>query len=218
MNKIRSVARRLLKSIETWKIIESGQGWKKSFESGRPVNRHGQSLAWYTYPALEFIDSMDFSEMSVLEFGAGYSSFYWSTRARSVRSIESDSAWCSEVRSKAASNMVVVLAEGEEAYLSAARCGSLFDVVVIDGLYRAKAALVALEVVSEAGMIILDNAEWHEQASAALREAGWTQINFSGLGPINPYAWTTSIFLRAEWAGRYRAGCLPVGTTRTEID
>jgi hypothetical protein len=47
-------------------------------------------------------------------------------------------------------------------------------------------------------MIVLDNSERYPGTTAALRAGGFFQMDFSGFGPINAYAWTTSLFMRAE--------------------
>ena len=44
-----------------------------------------------------------------------------------------------------------------------------------------------------------------------LRAQGWFQIDFSGLGPINPYAWTTSVFMRTDCKVKYGAESKAVG-------
>jgi len=70
------------------------------------------------------------------------------------------------------------------------------DLIVIDGHYRN----YFLELCSEANpnsIVVLDNAERMEYLPGIdkMIEAGWKKIDFAGLGPVNPYEWTTTIFL-----------------------
>ena len=59
------------------------------------VLRSGKSdlperIAWYTYPLLEFLENLDFSQDSVFEYGSGSSSVYWANKAKYVQSVEHD--------------------------------------------------------------------------------------------------------------------------------
>jgi len=44
-------------------------------------------------------------------------------------------------------------------------------------------------------MIILGNSEHHPRIVKKLEKEGFTRIDFTGFGPINPYTWSTSVFL-----------------------
>jgi hypothetical protein len=74
-----------------------------------------------------------------------------------------------------------------------------FDIICVDGMARNLTAWLAAQYVKPGGMIIFDNAERDEYAIGyeALRRAGFVRIDFSGPGPINPYAWTTSIWTKS---------------------
>jgi predicted O-methyltransferase YrrM len=72
----------------------------------------------------------------------------------------------------------------------------LFDIIIVDGILRDDCLETAMNKISEGGMLILDNADRHPEASKKYRDNGYTQIDFHGLGPINEYAWTTSIFFK----------------------
>jgi hypothetical protein len=71
-----------------------------------------------------------------------------------------------------------------------------FDVIIIDGLYRYNCAIEAVKRLSTGGMIILDNSDWYPATAKSLRENNFLQIDFIGWGPINAYAWCTSVFIK----------------------
>lgn len=73
-----------------------------------------------------------------------------------------------------------------------------FDVIVVDGMARALTAWVAARQVASAGLVVFDNADRDEYARGyeVLEGSGFARIDFWGLGPINPYEWCTSIFVR----------------------
>jgi hypothetical protein len=75
-------------------------------------------------------------------------------------------------------------------------------VVMIDGHFRN----YFLELCSEAQkdlIVVLDNADRSEYLPGILQmqRFGWNRIDFSGLGPINPYGWTTSVFTNSMFSG-----------------
>lgn len=182
-----------------WRTLTSGLGWHRSFVEQRPLDADGEPLPWYTYPAIEFLRTLDLSNARVFEYGCGYSSLFWAKRARSVSAVENDAQWAAIVQGYGVPNLEVHPVFEERAYVTAPlRLGGAFDVVVIDGRHRRACVAVALQVVSERGMILFDNADWYRESCADLARAGWFEIDFSGFGPINPYCWTTAVFVRAD--------------------
>jgi predicted O-methyltransferase YrrM len=82
-----------------------------------------------------------------------------------------------------------------------------FDVIVVDGMARALTAWVAARQVATGGLVVFDNSDRHEYAAAykMLEANGFARLDYWGLGPINPYEWCTSIFVRSLDAFRTRA-------------
>jgi hypothetical protein len=210
--KLRQSIRYLRKGLETWEIIAGLQGWRESFKTRRPVDGQGRPIPWYTFPAIEFLCSLELGGCRVFEFGCGNSSVFWASRARQVHAVENDLDWARIVRGFGIGNLTLIEATDRDEYVQAPRtAGGNFDVIVIDGRHRVACVAVALECIAEGGMIILDNADWYPQACADLAAAGWFQIDFSGLGPINSYSWTTAVFLRTRTQFQRRPGAQPIG-------
>lgn len=57
---------------------------------GYPTDKDGGPVPWYTYPAVDFLSMLDFSDARVCEYGGGQSTLWWAARAKSVLSIEQD--------------------------------------------------------------------------------------------------------------------------------
>lgn len=195
----RKKIRYALKALEVWKIISEIQGWKHSFNQGRPLDGEGSPIPWYTYPAIEFLRGLRLNDCRVFEYGSGNSSIFWAQRVSHISAVENDPAWADEVRSKNTKNLNVITSISREDYVNTPlSLGGLFDIVIVDGRYRKDCASIAVDIVGNDGMIIFDNADWYPDACELIRSRGWYQIDFSGLGPINPYAWTTSIFIKSS--------------------
>jgi len=72
------------------------------------------------------------------------------------------------------------------------------NLIVIDGHYRNFFLEMCARADSKA-VVVLDNAERneYETGKTAILDAGFFKIDFTGLGPVNPYGWTTSIFIKS---------------------
>lgn len=176
-------------------IIEMDYGHRESFLRKRPINKSGSSLPWLTYPAIEYLNQLDFKKKVIFEWGCGEGSLYWASRANSVISVEHDRKWYNLMRKRLGKKNKIFLFEDRKRYAKAIETvKQRFDVIVIDGEFRSSCADYATKYIKPTGIIILDNSDWFIKAAEVLREKGLLQVDFSGFGPINYYTWTTSIF------------------------
>lgn len=182
--------------IANFRILALNYGQFRTMHRAECVDSTNARIPWYTYPAIEYLNNMDFSGKSVFEFGSGNSSAYWAKKAKSVHSVEHHREWYAKVTSGMAGNQIVELCESEQEYLNAIRrTTGKFDVIIIDGLLREKCAKLVQGHLADDGIVILDNADWYKETSRYLREElNLLEVDFHGFGPINAYTWTTSIF------------------------
>lgn len=202
MIKLRSIFRRIFPTydrlLHNSYILAILQGQKRSIEEKRPLDLRGNPLPWYTYPAIEYLDQFDFSQLSIFEFGCGHSSLFWAQKAKRVISIEDDIEWYNYVKGYLQKNQDIYLREKEESYVGCLReQGVIFDVIIIDGKWRNACTKAAIAYLKDDGFIIFDNSDWFPKATRFLRGKEFFQIDFNGFGPINNYCWTTSIFIKA---------------------
>jgi hypothetical protein len=198
--------------VQIWRTLTRKLGWHRTFLDRKPVDADGEPLPWYTYPAIDFLRSLDLGDARVFEYGCGFSSLFWAKTARSVVAVENDAQWAAVVQGYGVPNLDVHAVFDKEEYAATPlRVGGEFDLVVIDGRHRRACAATALQVVSENGMIIFDNADWYRETCADIRKAGWFEIDFSGLGPINSFCWTTAVFVRADVRFSHHHLIRPVG-------
>lgn len=183
----------LLWLVET---VEVDYGHFLSYEQKMCVDQNGNPIPWYTYPAIEYLSQLDFSDKVVYEYGAGNSSIFWARKAKNVISIENDQEWYLKIKSKQELNQKISFYENENDYInSLLKTQQKYDLIIVDGDFRLACAKVAVAGLVKGGFIILDNSDWYPETSKFLRESGLIQIDFKGIGPINYYTWTTSIFL-----------------------
>jgi hypothetical protein len=184
------------KQLVNFHILAVKYGQFKTINGRACVNSDGERIPWYTYPAIEYLNNIDFSQKIVFEYGSGNSSAYWANKAKTVFSIEHDKDWYDKIKNDLAENQSIDLSENENSYLDAInRISDKIDVIIIDGIHREKCAKLVKDHISDNGIVILDNADWHKETSRYLREElDLIEVDFHGFGPINAYTWTTSIF------------------------
>lgn len=174
-------------------------GQWRSLKERMAVDAGGFAIPWYTYPAIEYLSSFDFKDCDVFEFGSGNSSLFWASRAHSVTSVENNKEWFQIVNKRKHENQLLLHRSDEADYVkSLAEQNRLFELVVIDGEWRERCVVEAVNCLKDGGMVVLDNSDRiiEKKCSKFLREQGFIQMDFSGFGPINGYCWTTSCFMK----------------------
>lgn len=198
---MRVVPKRKMKQLINFKILAIDYAQYKTIKNWVCVNKANNKIPWYTYPAIEYLSSLDFTQKSIFEYGSGYSSIFWSNRAKNVTSVDNDINWIEKIKSEFNSNQTVLFKKDDCEYEnSIAEVGKKFDVIIIDGIRRVECSKVIKYYLnndsSDGFMIILDNSDWYNDIARYLKEElDLIEIDFHGFGPINAYTWTTSIFL-----------------------
>lgn len=184
------------KLLKNFKVLAIDLGQWQSIKKEIPIDKENNPIPWYTYPAIEYLKQLDFTNKTIFEWGSGYSSLFWAKRAKEVVSVESDKKWFNIINKNKFNNLKIIFCEKKDDYIKAIiNQNKKFDVIVIDGEYRYECAKNAIKCLADGGMIILDNSDWFPKTIEILRSYGLIQIDFNGFGPINNYTWTTSIFL-----------------------
>lgn len=179
-------------------LVETG--WLNSLLRGRPVNKAGQPVPWFTYPAIDFLVSILNPRWTVFEWGSGNSTLWWASQCAHVTAIEDNQSWYSEVKGQLPANTTYTLAPDLGSYVGAIESdpGQRFDVIVIDGSHRNDCAARCLPYLTDRGIIIFDNSDCldYDAGIALLSQAGLYRLDHWGLIPSYLYRNCTSIFLK----------------------
>jgi methyltransferase family protein len=217
-------------SARACKVLLYDQAYFASIQEGELRDRDKNYLPWFTYPAIEALNNWDLSDKRVVEYGSGFSTRCWASRAKEVVSVEHDRAWYEMISKLAPDNVRLILApiDKEESNPSPevraqfdAYAGAIdgqFNIIVVDGYARSRVryqcAQRALPHLDSNGLIILDNSDWLPASALFLRRAGLIEVDLSGPVPGNNHTQTTSFFLTREFnfhpAGS-RQPRLPIG-------
>ena len=166
------------------------------------VDRSGRPIPWYSYPAIDYLDCLDFSDCSVLEIGAGQSTLWWAARARDVLSLEADPAWFERVKGLMPANVILRQVPIDLSVLPPELTGRTFDIVIVDGCDRLVASELALRVMKPGGAVIVDNSEgyWGPEGTYPImdlfRRERFQRVDFYGYSPGVIGRQCTSVFFR----------------------
>jgi hypothetical protein len=197
--------------LENWKdqIIESieSHGYDKSRQKFAPLAADGSPLPWYTYPAIEYLNSTNVNGLKIFEYGAGNSSLYFARRGAQVWSVEHNSEWFDKFIFSSSGLKRIMLRTTKESYINSIKeVDDKFDILIIDGNWRFDCLRAGISKLSMGGIVLLDNSDWYTDVVAELITLGYIHFSFSGFGPINEYCWTTSFFLKANCVLSGRVG------------
>ena len=190
---------RWLPSVQAAKVLWRDYAHLNSVRTRQAVDRAGNPLPWYTYPAIEFLQQLDFSQKTVFEYGSGMSTLFWAARTARVVSVEDDEQWMEKVRSMAPSNVDLIFEPDLSKFANTIRLrGERYDVIVVDGPARGRTRLkcsrAAVDHLQEGGLIILDNSDWLPESSKLLRDSALLEVDMTGFAPICAHVQTTSLY------------------------
>lgn len=194
-----------------WRIFRDTYGQLRSLRSESCLDAQGNTVPWFTYPAIEYLNQIDLSGIRVLEFGSGNSTLYWARRAAKVVSVEDSKSWYERMAPKMPSNVEYILAATRDAIVAAAeRQAGPFDLIVNDGVYRYDCAVATRSKLADGGMVILDNSDWCARTCAYYRDSDLIEVDMAGFTPLCEYTMTTSFFLSRSIRLKPAHACQPV--------
>jgi hypothetical protein len=193
---LKFLPRILRPAVRNFRLLNSGYGHFRTMRQHASVDRDGNPIPWYTYPAIEYVKQLDLRERVVFEYGAGYSSLFYAKRCKRITSVEDNLEWHRVIKLKAPPNCDILCLDTPEEYVHAIdNYPGLFDIIIIDGSHRELCCEAALERVKDTGFIILDNSDMLPDCVRVLGKRQFIQVDMVGFGPENGYLWATSFFL-----------------------
>ena len=179
-------------------LIDNKYGHKLSLKLKESVDKYGNPIPWFTYPAIEFLSQFSLKNKKVFEWGCGNSSLFFLNNEAIVTSVECDQKWFNKNHSKKINNYNLIFSEKESIHDIINNLDQKYDIILVDDKNRYNCCKEAVKHLNNDGFIILDNSDWYPKSAAFLREKGFFEIDMHGLGPINNYTWTTSFFFKTK--------------------
>ena len=204
-----SLTRRFPKLSACYTLLAKGDsylhstGWIESKRRGYPCRPDGSELPWMNYAVIAFLERRLNKNLSVFEYGSGYSTLFYARRVRNVISVEYDQAWIASIgpRLPPNANVLFVPDDVDGDYCRAiARSGDSFDVVVVDGKDRENCVKQSMQALSSRGVIVLDDSQRAKYAPAIsyAQDNGYLTVDFEGLKPTESSWFRSTILYRRE--------------------
>ncbi len=191
-------------------ILNRELGYGLSLRQGVGMLGDGRPIPLISYGLTEYLLSLDLSRFDVLELGGGQSTLFWSSKARSVCTLEHDAHWISRIQSEKPGNCRIVQVEPDDYPARILDLPDQYDLIAIDcAANRYECAVAAGGKLRAGGMIVLDSPEWFPNTAAYLRSLDLIQVNFPDFRPLHHYRCITSIFLHPAFRPATANGAFP---------
>ena len=176
-------------------------GWLEAYKHRTPIDINGDPIPWFTYSFIDFLQERLTKHQRVFEFGSGNSTRYFAEKCLSIHSVEHHQEWYKLGLDKKPENAELTFIELDQdgKYCRAAKASNhTYDIIIVDGRDRVNCCKQSIEVLTDQGVIILDDSERvkYEEARTLLKSRGFKELLFSGISPGFFYRKATSVFYR----------------------
>ena len=205
--------------------LRNEYGFLESVRTDIPVNNKNKIMPMYTYPCYEWLDSIDWTDSKVFEFGTGYSTIWWQNKRADYYGVEDDGEWYDRIIKLGFKNADRILVKEQlkvkyeidlKKYMKRIYDYDFkFDVIVIDGQVRFDCIKPALEKIKDNGMIIFDNSDWHKSCKEELDKTDLIPIHFHGFKTMHVDSETTSCYIGRKF-NKKANHIIPMGGTIRE--
>jgi|LakMenEpi03Aug12_release.lakeMendotaPanAssembly.Ray.scaffolds.fasta_scaffold918007_1 hypothetical protein len=188
---------------------------RKIFDFSRnEIQIKGLPRPWFNYSAIQFLDTIEFQNKKIFEWGAGNSTRYFKARGAIIESVENNKNWASSLSKEL--NTQVYLMDTQENYCQKLiRLNKHFDVVIIDGEFREDCAEVLMQYTQKfsPSLLIFDNSDWYPKSIAKLlSNSNWIPVFINGFAPLVTYETQTLFLIAKEFNLEFISGIRPLGT------
>jgi precorrin-6B methylase 2 len=177
-------------------------GWMESRKRGYPCNTDGQEIPWMNFPIIDFLEERLSPQMTLFEYGSGYSTLFYARHVYSVTSVEYDESWYNLIRERIPENAELIYqAKDIDGDYCRTICNTneMYDIVVIDGRDRVNCIKQSINKLRGEGVILLDDSsrERYQKGIDFMKQNNFRTLTFRGLKPIgNGAEHQTTIFYR----------------------
>ncbi|MFT6332809.1 MAG: hypothetical protein ACJAW3_001157 [Lentimonas sp.] len=188
-------------------IINEEYGFGNSLEAA--FDKNNKPLPLYTYSAIEYLNSLDFSNKTIFEFGSGQSTLYWIEKGANVTSVENSAEWFNKIN--ILSGNKAIYAKHQNEYVNSILEHDSFDLIIIDGIFsRYLCSQNAIKKIKSNGLIILDHSDWYPNTAKLIKESlDWIQVDFYGIRPTKTDTSVTSFFFSRNSNLKSKSGRQP---------
>ena len=193
--------------------LRTEYGFLESSKKNIPVNDKNEIMPMYTYPCYEWLNSIDWNDSKVFEYGTGYSTIWWQNKNVNYHAVEDNKQWYDMIKDK---TNIKHEPEYNKYSQSIYNYDFKFDVIVIDGIVRFDCVKPALEKIKDDGIIIFDNSDWHRNSKEELDKSDLISTHFHGFKPLHVDSETTSCYINRKFNKKAKSIIPMAGTVREQ--
>lgn len=171
------------------------RGFFDSADLGSPI-KNSLPFPLLTYSFMDFIESHDVSDFTLIEFGSGNSTLYFENKFKNIISFETNKEWYEKIKSrliKTEYHLVdpIDLQDGKfEININLRKTFALIDAAC--NRYKITANLLKK---IKPNYIILDNSEWYRNTANLIIKSGYFEVPFWGYKNTEHWESCTSLFI-----------------------
>ena len=187
------------------KTLRESYGYMESVRDWMSQDSNKNFFPTYTYPCIEYLNAIDWTDANVFEYGGGTSSLFWLNQQANVYVVDHMKIWADRIINWSEGKISVDYASNTESYINAIyKYDFKFDVIIIDGGdgkgSRYDCVSPALEKINDGGIIIFDTSELHTNTKELLdKEKNFIPVHFNGFQPRNVSTTTTSCYIHRNF-------------------
>lgn len=174
---------RLIKNKESYLYL---MGWIQSLEQEKPIDVDGQPIPWMNFPTVSLMKERLNDNLTLFEFGSGYSTHFFAHRVKEVTSVEYNKSWFQRVKSDMPENVELIFQNND---IDGDYCRVIsttnkhYDIVIVDGRDRVNCIKKSISALSSSGVIFLDDSDRkrYKEGIDFAKENGFRALNIAGL-------------------------------------
>lgn len=178
-------------------------GWIQSLEKSKPINEDGKPIPWMNFPVVKFLEERLNDDLTVFEFGSGYSTYFYAKKVMAVTSVEYDEDWLQLIKSDMPENVNLIYKEKD---IDGDYCRVIgitnkqYDVVIIDGRDRVNCVKQSIPALSSKGIILLDDShrERYREGIEFAKQLGFRALEIEGLKATGSIINRSTILYRTD--------------------
>ncbi len=178
-------------------------GWMESIKQSTSCSQNGKAIPWMNHSIIIFLEERLNKNMTLFEFGSGYSTIFYSKLVNKVVSLEHNKNWLKYLTNIIDDNVTLIFQkddiDGE--YCRASHYNdNKYNLIIIDGRDRVNCIKKAVESLTNDGVILLDDShrEKYKEGVDYLIDLGYSKIDFEGLKQIGSNLSRTTVFYKSN--------------------
>ncbi|VUD52254.1 hypothetical protein TDB9533_01593 [Thalassocella blandensis] len=191
---------RLIRNPDSYLYLS---GWMDSLHKGKPMDHAGNLIPWLNFGFVNFLNDRLQKDLTLFEFGSGFSTHYYAARVLQVTSVEHEKCWYDHVNKDMPANVTLLyraLDKNGDYCQSIHHVKQSYDLVMVDGRDRVNCLKQSVNALTPRGVVLLDDSQRdkYQEGITFMQQQGFRILHFEGMKPKGTGMSRTTVFYRKE--------------------